>query len=102
SIVSRSSRVSFTSKTIRGSLAMGLNSFLLPWANVNGWRLLAPVLGPFAMGRLLGPGAANRHAAPAARAPPRVIGEHQRPAFAFTRFYTRKIFLADELREPLA
>src|ERR1700733_7568309 len=104
SIVSRSSSVSFTSKTIRGSLAMGQVSFLLPGCFLGDGSGLPSALvpEPFAMSRLLGAIAADRHAAPAPRAPCRVVGKQQRAATSFARFNVGKIFLADELRQLFA
>src|SRR3984885_8169909 len=105
SIVSRSSSVSFTSKTIRGSLAMGQVLLLCCLVASFGDGSTLPsalVLQPFAMSRLLGAVAADRHAAPAPRAPCGVVGKQQRAANSFARFHVGKIFLADELRQPLA
>src|ERR1700745_3460899 len=62
-------------------------------------RPLALALQPLKMGGLLGAIAADCHAAPAARAPSRMIGEHQHATRAFARFDIGKIFLADELRQ---
>src|ERR1700733_11270158 len=105
SIVSRSSSVSFTSKTIRGSLVMGQVLLLCCLVASFGDGSTLPsalVLQPFAMSRLLGAVAADRHAAPAPRAPCGVVGKQQRAATSFARFHVGKIFLADELRQLFA
>ena len=44
----------------------------------------------------------NRHAAPAPRAAPRMVGEQQRAGRPLTGFHMRKILRADEPRQRLA
>src|ERR1700733_15224321 len=91
SMVSRSSSVSLTSKTIRGRTAML-------------WELLFVALGPgflspsvlalepVAMRGLFGAVATNRHAAPSSRPPPCAVGEDQRAAMSLARFDAGEVF----------
>lgn len=48
---------------------------------------------------LFGAIAADRHAAPSSRPPPRMIGEYQRAALPFARFDLGEVFLADKFRQ---
>src|SRR5262249_8059049 len=93
-MVSRSSSVSLTSKTIKGSVAIGLGSFCLVLPPVSALRFH-----PIAMRGLFGAVAADRHAAPPARASACVVGEHQRAAVTFACLHIGEVFLADKSGE---
>src|ERR1700739_1924826 len=96
SIVSRSSSVSFTSKTINGRAAMFPDSCLL----FVGWSALVPE--SVAMRGLLGTIAADRHAAPSSCLHPGMVGEHQRAAVSLARLHAGEIFLAHEFCQRFA
>src|SRR5215813_8401032 len=100
SIVSRSSSVSLTSKTISGRAAMSSDSSYCAWSTVRRPSVL--LLEPAAVRGLLGAIAADRHAAPPSRASPRVVGEHQRAPVSLARLHVREIFLAHEPRQRFA
>src|SRR5580692_4597980 len=100
SIVSRSRRVSLTSKTIKGSAAMFADSYVLRGA----WNscLSAPVLEPQAVSSLFGAIAADRHAAPPSRPSSRMVGEDQRAAMSLAGFDVGKVFFAHKPRQRFA
>src|SRR5258705_153832 len=99
-IVSRSSSVSLTSKTIRGRSAMVLDSLLSGPLSPPAPSL--PALEPAAMRGLLGAVAADRHDAPPSRAPAGVIGKQHRAAMAFARLHVCKVLVADKFCQRFA
>ena len=65
-----------------------------------GWS--ASVLEPAAVRGLLGAIAADRHAAPSSRSPPRVVGKHQGAAMSLARFDIGEVFLAHKFPQRFA
>src|SRR5262249_5636461 len=101
SIVPRSRSVSFTSKTINGRAAMS-RSCLWCAPPLEFASLSALLLEPVAVRSLLGAIAADRHAAPSSRPPPRAVGKHQRAAMSLARFDVGEVFFTHKLRQRLA
>src|SRR5215470_9468668 len=63
--------------------------------------LSALLLEPVAVRSLLGAIAADRHAAPSSRPPPRAVGKHQRAAMSLARFDVGEVFFTHKLRQRL-